>query len=146
MPLSADSVSRLTKEQALDILPDVIIGLLQHHLKAAVYNRGPGPKNRQVVFTGRGVSLTLHIDDWHLISDNITYDPETKATLGAPDQNSPPPPNALEPFRLGSLLTVKGETPANRRYNPRTSINRQLLLRNDVSFKAYIIERLREIF
>lgn len=146
MPLSADYVSRLTREQAVNLLPDIIIGLLQHHLTATIHSRGPGPANRYVVITGRGVHLRMHIDDWNLVSDNITYDPETVETRGASDPDAPPPPTSVSPWRLGSLLTVKGPTADNRRYNPRTPINRQLLLRKDGSFKAYIVKRLGEIF
>ena len=146
MPLASDPNSRLTREQALDILPDVVIGLLQHHFTATVHDRGPGPKNRKVMIVGPGLRLQLHIDDWNLLSDNILFDPETSETLGAPDSNAPPPPNSVTPWQLGSLLTVKGPTPANRRFNPRTPINRQLLLRGDGSFKTLIAQRIGEIF
>ena len=144
MPLLADPNSRLTREQALDILPDVVIGLLQHHLVATIHDRGAG--NRAVMVVGRGLRIFLHIADWNLLSDNITFDPETSSTLGAPDPDSPPPPNSVTPFQLGSLLTVKGTTAANRRFNPRTPINRQLLLRKDGSFRALIVQRIGEIF
>ena len=124
-----------------------MIGLLQHHVTATVHDRGPGLKNRKVMISGRnGFRLQLHIDDWNLLSDNILFDPETGETLGTPDPNAPPPPNSVTPWQLGSLLTVKGPTPANRGFNPRTPINRQLLLRKDGSFKTLIAQRIGEIF
>lgn len=129
------------------MLPDVVIGLLKHTFKARVVLNGPGPKERHVVITGpHRFMRRLNIDDWNLISDNILFDPETDETLGAADPDSPPPPSSVTPYRRGSLLTVKGETPSNRRFNPRTPINRALLLRRDGSFKTVIIEQLKTLF
>lgn len=144
MPLKGTTnPTRLTQQEALDILPDVVVGLLKHTLKAQVIRTGPGIRHVRIVGPC-GFDKRLNIKDWDLLSDNILFDPEVIGD--AADPISPPPPTQQRLYRPGSTTRSKGPTVANRRFNPRTPINKQLIFRKDGSYEALIEEQLRMIF
>jgi len=138
----ASMVNRLTSTEAVATLPGVIIGLLRHQLTAKVSRVGTV---KVAIISGTRFQMTLHIDDWNLLMDNILYDPETISD-GEDEVGGPAVPSSSMPYRLGTYLKPKSATRVQHRFNPRTPINLRLITYDPDAFRSKIQTELTRIF
>jgi len=111
-------VKRLQPDEAVAVLPTVVLELLRGRLRSRLSRVG---SEQVAILSGRKFQMILHVEDWNLLMDNILYDPETMAD-GENDPSSPPAPNLVRPYRSGAYLRPTAPTAVQRRFNPRIPV------------------------